>query len=428
MNIMNFEKSLCEFEKAKDMIPGGIKGMHKIQSVNDYPAYYHRAEGSYVYDIDGNQYIDFVMGKGPYILGYGNERVNNAVIEQIKLGNIFPMGNTLHNNVADKILKVVPNAERVIFYKTGSCATSAAVRLARAYTEKKVVLSSGYHGWHDWCSFGKGILEEASEFFKDFSYDLDKFDEYVSYYEGNIAAVIITPEEYYFEESFYKYIENVCRENNIVFILDEVKSGFRVNVGGFQKKYNLRPDMSTFSKAISNGHSIAAVIGLHKILDINEEMHTTGTYDSEVISFAAANETLSIISEENVTAHIYEKGKYFINKLDELFVQYDISLYPVFAGGSFRIWSDNSIIENWFYKVMAKDGILLYAHDNSYISLSHTKDILDDVLARVEEQLKCSGRIGQGRKYEKFNLEYINKEFINKKGFLADYPGQSGRR
>ena len=275
---MNFERSIEEFNKAKAFIPEGIKGMHKINTIGEFPGYFTHGQGAHIWDVDNNRYIDYVMGKGPYILGYCNTRVDEAVIEQIHAGNIFPMGSTLHTRLAEKLVELIPGAERVLFFKTGTCATSAAVRLARAYTSKNIIFSSGYHGWQDWSNDGLGIPEKNSEFFFDFGYSLDKLEDLLKKHVKDGAAVIITPETLYFSENYYKELEGICRRYGLVFILDEVKSGFRVDLGGFQKKYNINPDLSTFSKAMSNGYSLSAVTGKEEIMNGSSKLHTAGPY------------------------------------------------------------------------------------------------------------------------------------------------------
>lgn len=421
------QTSIQEYTNALELIPGGIKGMHKIFPVDQYPAYFSKGDGCYVFDIDGNKYIDFVMGKGPYILGYGNKEVDQNVIKQISDGNLFPMGNIYQNEVAREILDVVNSAEKVVFYKTGSCATSSAVRLARAYTRKSIVMSSGYHGWHDWCSTGKGILENTQKCFVDFQYNLEIFDKEYKEHKDDIAAVIVTPEEFYLDDGFYQYIQDFCKKNNIVFILDEVKSGFRVDVGGFQKKHQLDPDMTTFSKAISNGYSLAALAGKKQYIDINEEIHTTGTYDTEVISFAAADACIKLIKNLDLPNIIEKRGCAFADRLDGLFQKYHVGLYPVFAGGSFRIWSSDEDLETAFYSTMAKYNVIFYAYDNSYISLAHTEDVLEETLDRVDSALK-SMSISDSRKYDTFNRKYLIHDFKNRKGFMSNYIGVSGRK
>lgn len=418
------QMSLLEYEYSKMFISGGIKGMHKINTAADYPYYFTKGEGSFIYDLDNNKYIDFVLGKGPYILGYRNPMVEAEVIQQVKQGNVFPVAHPLHSCVAEKMIHAIPSAESVVFYKTGSCAVSAAVRIARAYTNKKLVLSSGYHGWHDWCSTDPGAVNNESLYI-DFEYNLNLFDEIIAKSQNQIAAVIITPEEFYFQTDVYAYIESVCKKNNIIFILDEIKSGFRVSYGGFQKKYNLHPDMSTFGKAISNGYALSVLVGKKELLEVSEIIHTAGTYDLEVIPFAAANATLDYLREENVHQKIEAMGNWFVGELSGILKKHAIPLYPFYSCGSFRLWCEEIDVETLFYRRMMEEGVLFYCFDNSYISVAHSSQILSNVLEKTEYVCKAMS-VSCGRKFHEFSFEHI-KDMSNKKGFLKNYPGVDGR-
>lgn len=216
---MKFENSENEFLRAQKFIPEGIKGMHKISDIHEYPCYYTNSNGCKLWDLDGNCYIDYVMGKGPYILGYGNHNVENAVIEQVRKGNVYPMGSILHTDVAERIVNFVPSAEKVLFYKTGSCATSAAIRLARMFTRKNMIASSGYHGWHDWCNYGEGVLKEVANNIFEFNYNLDVLEEFLEVNSNQCCGVVISPECSYFSKEYYNDLQELCFKYKVLFIL-----------------------------------------------------------------------------------------------------------------------------------------------------------------------------------------------------------------
>jgi glutamate-1-semialdehyde aminotransferase len=355
---MNFQKSQHLLDKSTQYIVEGIKGMHKINMQNAFPSFFTHGKGALVWDIDGNEFIDFVMGKGPYILGYQNKQVENAVIDQVIKGNVFPSANQSHTDLAKKITSLISSAEKVLFYKTGSCATSASIRLARAFTNKKNIYSSGYHGWHSWCNPDEGTLEEEQRYVFDFSYNLNKLEMLLKQNDSN-AAVILTPECYYFSEEYYQALEKLCKKYNVLFILDEVKTGFRVDLGGFQNKYKLSPDLSIFSKAISNGYSISVLCGKTEIMNVAQRLHTAGTYDTETIPFAAALATINELEVQNVLATIDSNGKWFTDKLRDIFRESKLEVYPIWAGGSLRFWFRNKQLEADFYKITAENGVLL---------------------------------------------------------------------
>ena len=425
---MKFTHSLNELKKAKEIIPEGIKGMHKINKIGEYPGYFVRGYGPYIWDVDGNEYIDYVMGKGPYILGYANAEVDHAVIHQIEQGNIFPMGSPLHTQLALKIKSYLPSAEQILFYKTGSCATAAAVRLARAYTGKDIIVSSGYHGWHDWSNQGLGIPKSTFDSFFAFGYSLNKLENFLDNHAGQCAALIITPEVGYFSQKYYQEIHEICKANHILLILDEVKSGFRVALGGFQTLYNIRPDLSTFSKAMANGYAISAVTGKKEIMSLSSRLHTAGTYEIETIPYVAALTTLQLMESGNVLYEIERSGNYLVENLTNVFQKNGIEIYPLFAGGSFRFWTRDFNLEQRFYAGMAQRGVLFYSYDNSYISYAHKKVHLDRTIETVCEVIDHDLSSYKGR-YRPFNRDTLEdlKEIKNKKGFLDDYPGKDGR-
>ena len=399
--------------------------MHKITAIGEYPGYFTRGRGAEVWDIDDNVYVDYVMGKGVYILGYSVPSVDGAVQEQIGLGNVFPMGNILHTRLAETLVRIIPGAERVLFFKTGTCATSAAVRLARAFTGRNIIFSSGYHGWQDWSNRGAGIPDRFSEYFFDFEYNLDRLEELLKEHAIDGAAIIVTPEAPYFCEDFYRELAGMSKNAGLVFILDEVKSGFRVDVGGFQKKYNIEPDISIFSKAMSNGYSLSAVVGKERVMETSRQLHTTGTYDVEVLPFAAALATIEILEKTDVLSRIDENGRYLAAQLARISEENELGIHPVYGGGRFRLWCRDPEMEREFYVHMARRGMLFYAYDNSYISGAHGREQLNRTIDMAAEVASVELRRFWGS-YKPFTLDDI-KQITNRKGFLRNYTGRSGR-
>lgn len=416
--------SEMEFERAQSSILEGIKGMHKIADVKQFPCYFSKGSGCRLWDIDGNEYIDYVMGKGPYILGIGNKEVDNAVIEQITKGNVFPMGHMLHTELAEKIIKVVPSAEKVSFYKTGSCATSAAIRLARTYTGKDIVLSSGYHGWHDWCNGGEGVPKEMDRFFFDFEYDLDRLRDFLENNKNSCCAVIISPECSYFTYEYYHELEEICRRYKVLFILDEVKTGFRVMLGGFQERYGLSPDLSIFSKAIANGYSLSAVCGREEVMNCSAQIHTAGTFDTEVIPFVAANVVVDHLINSDALTQIHRKTDLFVKEVNKVFEKAKVDIHAIGEFGSFRFWFRDPDFETEFYIKAAKYGILFYPYDNSFICEAHSDEDILETSLRIEKLL-LSEFAEKQTGHMAFELDDI-KQIKHRKNFLHNYPGAKG--
>ena len=405
------------FQESKKYIVDGVKGMHRISCMEEFPMYFCYGKDAYVWDMDGKKYIDFVMGKGPYILGYRNEIVENAVIEQVKCGNIFPAGNPLHLHLAKKIKQCMPSFEKMLFYKTGSCATQAAIRIARNYKGKSRILTSGYHGWHEWYEKNEGEIVE-------FDYSLEKLEQELKSSNDN-AAVIVTPEAFYFSEKYYKTLEVLCKKYEVVLILDEVKTGFRVDIAGFQGKYKIHPDLTIVSKAIANGYSVSVLGGKAEVMNEASNIHTAGTFDTEAIPFAAALATIHVLEEKKVLTGIENLGRWFTEEMERIFEKNDVPINIIWSNGSFRFWFSNKEVEDSFIKESIKNGICFYPYDNSFISYAHSKECLNKVIdicdCRVVKNLPS-----QYCGYEKFECNYIGKKLVNRKGFLNKYPGKEG--
>ena len=418
------KKSIKEFTRAQTSITDGIKGMHKIADVNQYPCYYSKILGCRLWDVDGNEYIDYVMGKGSYILGPGNEDVDRAVIAQIAKGNIYPMGHTSHTDLAEKIIRFVPSAEKVLFYKTGSCATSAAVRLARTYTGKNIVASSGYHGWHDWCNAGEGIPADVSKYYFDFEYNLDRLCEFLEEKVDLCCAVIVSPECSYFTQNYYEELQEICRRYHVLFILDEVKTGFRVMLGGFQQRYGLSPDITVFSKALANGYALSVVCGKEDVINCNMRIHTAGTFDTETIPFAAANMVVDYLECSDCLKKIHEKTELFVGEVNKVFKKCDVDIHAIGERGSFRFWFRDPEFETTFYHTVAQNGVLFYPYDNSFICDAHTEEDIMETCTVIEKIL-LSHFQDKRTGFLDFKLEDI-KTIMHKKQFLSNYPGPKG--
>jgi glutamate-1-semialdehyde aminotransferase len=249
-------------ERARHVIPGFTQTLSKnptqwVQGVA--PAYIARASGAHVWDVDGNRYLDFPMALGPVILGHADAAVNEAIVRQLRDGISFTLPHPIEVEVAERVVDLVPGAERVRFAKTGSEATSAAVRLARACTGRDVVLTCGYHGWHDWyigsTSRAAGVPDAVRALVGTFKFnDLASLDAALGRHRGETAAVILEPCGA--EEPTPGFLEGVVERTHAVgavAIFDEIITGFRLAPGGAQEHYGVEADLAAFGKALGNG-------------------------------------------------------------------------------------------------------------------------------------------------------------------------------
>ena len=276
------------------------------------PVYLSRGKGSHVWDVDGNEYVDWQMGIGPLVLGYGHDAVDEAIRRQLAHGITFSLMHPLEVEVAERIRDVVPNADMVRFSKTGCDATSAAVRLARAFTGRSKVLCSGYHGWHDWyvatTDRRAGVPEETRGLTSTFAYN-----DLASVRAGldeDIACVVLEP--VVFDEprdGFLHELKRLCEANGSLLVFDEMWTGFRIAIGGAQERYDVKADLACFSKAVANGMPLSVLTGRGDVMRLLErDVFFFTTFGGEALSLAAAKATIDELVAKNVPAHLERQG------------------------------------------------------------------------------------------------------------------------
>ncbi len=305
-------------QKAQDLIPGLAHTFSKAPySYVDgvYPSYVKSGSGSHVTDVDGNEFIDYVLGLGPIILGYSYPAVNEAIIDALKEGITFSMPHYLEIELAELLCSVVPSAEMVKFTKTGSDAVTAAVRAARAITGRdKIAYCGGGGVWHDWfivsTSRNLGVPKFNRELIKIFQYNkIETLQQIFEQNKGQVAAVCIEPMVYEPPtKTFLKDVQNLAHENGAILIFDEVVTGFRLSLGGAQQYFEIKPDISCFGKAIGNGMPLGAVTGKKEYMKIFHEVFYSTTYAGEIPSLAAGKATITTLKEKNVNSYLWNKG------------------------------------------------------------------------------------------------------------------------
>lgn len=354
------------------------------------PVYVDHGEGCYLYDVDGNKFIDFMCALGPITVGYNDPRVNNAAIEQLKSGASFSLQHPVEVLLAEKICKIIPCAEMVRFVKNGSDATTAAIRLARAYTGKDLVLMSGYHGMHDW-SIGasenhKGVPEAVRALTKTFKYnDLDDLKQKLEESKEKIAAVILEPIQANGpKDGFLEGVKELTHSYGAVLIFDEVVSGFRYALGGASELYKVIPDLASFGKGMGNGFSISAVAGKKEILkQIEDGVFVSTTFGGDSLSMAAALSTLEILEKPGFYEHIWMLGTRMKEGLLSLIQKHNledvisVSGLPPHCGVAFEGKGRLSYldIQSVYSQVMIENGILIFAICN--LCASHTDKEID---------------------------------------------------
>ncbi|MBL8006031.1 MAG: aminotransferase class III-fold pyridoxal phosphate-dependent enzyme [Ignavibacteria bacterium] len=304
------------FERSQGLIPAHTQTLAKgptqwIKGIA--PKYLKKGKGSHVWDVDGNEFLDFNMGIGPVVLGYCYDKVDNAVRKQLEEGITFSLMHPLEVELSEKIRSIVPNAESVRFSKTGCDVTTAAVRVSRAFTKRNKVLCCGYHGWHDWyigvTDRDAGIPHAVKDL--TFTFNYNDIESVIQSLDTDTACVILEP--FVFEEQkndFLHELKNVCHKNGTLLIFDEMWTGFRIASGGAQEFFGVTPDLACYSKAVANGMPISVITGRKDIMNLfDKDVFFFTTFGGEALSMAAAMATIDEITDKNVPQYLSSQGK-----------------------------------------------------------------------------------------------------------------------
>ena len=412
---------------AKNILPPGSMLLSKNPDLflkNKSPAYFKKAKGCHIWDLEKKKYIDFCyMGVGTNILGYSNENVNKAVKKVINDGNCSTLNGTEDIELAKKILEIHPWFEAVRFGRGGAETNSVAIRLSRAFNGKNNIAVCGYHGWHDWYLSAnykskslenflfkdvqtKGVISNPKQ--KSHIFNFNNLKEFKSIMKHKNYTCVIMEVKRNLEPNvnFLKYIRKYCTKNNIVLIFDECSSGFREILGGFHKKLKIYPDISMFSKAVGNGFPITILAGKSKIMNESFNTFISSTYWSERIGPAAALATIKEMERLKSWDIICKSGDYFRKKLKKIAKRHKIKITLNSSKSiiNFQIIGKykHIVYKNFISQEMLKHKILF--NDTVYISVAHTVKIIDHVLDKLDDIFKSI------RIYEKSEILFSKLE------------------
>tara|TARA_B100001179_G_scaffold37475_1_gene24119 strand:- start:3998 stop:5287 length:1290 start_codon:yes stop_codon:yes gene_type:complete len=364
-----------------------------------FPVYAKKAKGQYLYDVDGNKYLDYLMALGPVVLGYNYPSVKSAIQKQLKDGPIFSLPHTLEVETAELLKSCIPCAEMTRFTKTGSDAVTGAVRAARAITKKDIILYCGSGGvWDDWFSIASnrnyGIPKFNKKLIKFFQYNnLKSLENLFEKYKGKIAAVVMEPTVLEKpEKNFLKNVKKITHENNSLLIFDEILTGFRLSLGGGQEFFNVVPDMATFAKGIANGMPLGAIVGKKETMKIFDKVFVSTTYGGEALSLAACNATIATFKEKKVIPHMWKMSSLLKNGFNKIAKEIDLNAqclgyYPRLK----LILKDKSGNDSLLYKSLFLQTLIendIFMHPNTVLlSYSHSKANISFTLKIIEESL-----------------------------------------
>lgn len=427
----NFEKNAEVQQRAAKVLPLGVNSNFRYWGEGITP-YVKKAKGSHLWDVGGNEYIDYRMAFGPIILGHAYDEVDEKVIEEVKNGVLFAMTGELELDVAEMIVEMCPGVEMVRTACSGTEATMHAIRVARAFTGRELILKfeGNYHGFHDhtlWSTYApveaygnrrspipvpasSGIPRALGQKIITLPFnDFEGFERMMKSYGDQIAAVITEPCQgncaaILPQPGFLELIRQKTAEYGSVFILDEVKTGFRIANGGAQEYYNLKPDLATYAKALGNGYPVAAFGGKKEIMSIiGHGVSQGGTYTNNKPGIAGAWATLKIMQREPVIETINQRGTRLMNGLkdilDENGIQSVITGYPGMFTFSLgvdsltcqRDWSesDKALYLRLAEAAMERGVMPDYdAREPWFLCYSHTEADIDKTLEVYAEVVK----------------------------------------
>ena len=402
-------KSQLLYKEAKKIIPGGCQLLSKRPEkfVPEYwPAYYSKAKGCKVWDLDGNEYLDFsTMGIGACTIGYADEEIDNAVKAAIDNGSMSSLMVPEEVELAKLLLELHPWADMVRYGKGGGDAMAVAVRIARAATKKDIILFSGYHGWHDWylsanladnaaldgqlmaglspVGVARGLKGTSKPFFYN---NKEEFLELVYKYGDLIGGVVLeaarnmTP-----ETDFFATIERETQRLGVPLIIDEVTSGFRMNCGGACEYFGIHPDMAVFAKGMANGYPIAAIIGKEKFMDAAQESFISSTFWTERVGFAAAIATIKKMKREKVQDHMVACGKQVQEGWTNLAKKHGLNIHisGIYPLSHISFTAAPAELKTLFTQEMLRRGFI--ASDAYYASFAHKEEHMAKYLEAVDE-------------------------------------------
>ena len=385
----SLKKSFEYLEKSRKIIPSLTQTFSRaaytfVEGV--YPIYAKKAKGSHFFDVDDNEYIDYLCGLGPIILGYAYPRVDEAIKKQLENGILFSLPHKLEIDLSELMCDIVPCAEMVKFSKTGSGSATGAVRAARAITKRDKIAYCGSGGvWHDWfaaiISRNQGVPEFNKELIFPFDYnDIDGLEYIFEQNKNEIACVFLEPTIFDKPQNdFLKKTKKLAAENDSILIFDEIVTGFRFSNGGAQELFGIEPDITVLGKGIANGMPLSAVVGKTEFMKVFDDIFFSTTYASDTLSLAASFATVSEIKEFPVVQKIWERGTILMNEFNKVTEEnkMDIKLegYPVRMKLVAKDSSgqDSVLLRSLLIQELVKRGIFFHP-GVEFISYSHDKE------------------------------------------------------
>lgn len=359
-----------------------------------------RGEGAYVWDVDGNKYIDFLLALMPVITGYNDQEINDAVTKQLSKGISFSFATEIEVQLAEKLIELIPCAEMVRFGKNGSDATAGALRVARAHTGREKVAVCGYHSWHDWyiasTTFNLGVPSLEKGLISKFSYNnIQSLENLLKAEPNSYAAIILEPANAVEPaDNFLEDVRAIADKYGVVLVFDEIVSGWRAGLSGAQTLYNVTPDLSCFGKAMGNGMPISALVGRKKIMKSVEKVFLSSTFGGETLSLAASLAVIKKLERTDAITKMHGAADWYKKNINKLITRHGLQQHISIGGVSWWpriIWEDAApddkfLATSLLRQELAQAGILQGSGLN--LCLSHVDDkVKNEVIQSWDQAL-----------------------------------------
>lgn len=414
----NFTHSNIFKERARKIIPHQTGTFSRAASSyveGVFPTYIKSGNGSHFTDIDGNEYLDYLMALGPITLGYNYHSVNEAIIKQLHNGILFSLPHIIEVELSELISSVIPFADMVKFEKSGSNAVTAAVRAARAFTKKDIIAYCGSGGvWHDWqaamVSRDGGVPNFNKDLIKIFDYnDSDGLEQIFEDNPNKIAAIVLEPTQ--FEEpknGFLQKVRKIANANDSLLILDEIVTGFRFDLAGAQKYFDIKGDLVCFGKGMANGLPLSAITGPSEFMQTFDNLWVSSTNNSETLSLAGTKAVITEMKEKDTISHCWRIGKILFDGWNKIAEKNNINAkmtgYPIRM--DLKCFDNTGVeslpMKSLILQEMVKQNVFMSILGASYICYSHSEQDIHKTLQSFENACDLINNKVKNNDYQKF--------------------------
>lgn len=429
-DLRSFDKSLELYRRALELIPGGSQTNSKrptAYALGAFPIYAQDAAGARIQDVDGNWYIDYILGLGPISLGYCYPAVDAAIRAQLERGIIYGLLAPLEVEVAEAIVEMVPCAEMMRFLKGGAEVTTAAARIARGFTGREVILNCGYRGWADgWMAQSTGMKGGVPDCLRGVidgfpRHDLDALRAKLEQHAGRVAMVALDPATggSRVPDGYLQGVRALCDEFGALLMFDEIVTGFRMANGGGQEYFGVTPDLACFAKGIANGMPLGVVCGRAEIMrNAIDDLVISVTYGGEALSLAAAAAALRVYRTEPVIEHLWATGARLMRDFDALGEKHGVPLkchgYEPMSSQTIDYEDPQLSQDVWtlLLQEMAQRGVLLRRGGLLFVTYAHGDEEVEETLAALDESLAViADAVDSGTVKQRLRVTEVKESF-----------------